>query len=434
MKRQLILIFALTAASQLAAFFKLWFTARIFGVSVELDGYNLALILPTLVSGVASGFLQTGLFPIRARLNAEGSALEVAALERTVLWGVGFLGLGIGFMLLLAAPMLVPALGHTVPAPTLSALRYAFPWLALLVALNMISDCAGYLLAMRGWFTVAAGAPIISGLIGGCLLAAWPQGGLVNLVGGTLFALLVQVCICLAGLRRSGLSLTGYLMGRRLMSSFVKQMFQLGMWILPGLVFSNLIASLATLWMSNFGAGAVSAFGYAQRLHSSAVQLLIMASSPVVLAHLSELVVRNDMPAIGRVLRHAAALSAIVGLTAVAGVYFLGAPVLSWTFGGRFDADAARRVAEHWWWLSLGLGFSILGNVFAKLWQSQRRPALISVMAGGNLIVFGLTYVLFSRAIGEYSVSAALATSAASVVFFGLPFLGLRAPHKHTGI
>lgn len=46
MRKQLAIISLLTAASQLAAFLKLWFTARIFGIGPELDGYNLALVLP----------------------------------------------------------------------------------------------------------------------------------------------------------------------------------------------------------------------------------------------------------------------------------------------------------------------------------------------------------------------------------------------------
>lgn len=419
MKRQLVVISVLTAASQLAAFFKLWFTARIFGVGVELDGYNLALILPTLIAGVMGGLLQTGLFPVRARLNADGNESDLKSFERAVFWGIAALGVAITVVLMCLTPVLVPALGNTAAEPVVAALRYAFPLLAGLVALTMISDCAGYLLAMRGWFPVAAAAPIINGLIGGALLAAWPELGLANIVAGTLLGLLVQLSICVVGLKYSGLTLFGPIMDRVRLSAMTREIFQLGLWILPGVVFANLIGSLATLWVSSFGEGAVSAFGYAQRLHSSAVQLLIMASSSVILAHLSELVVRNDHAAIKRLLGQATIASAAIGLAGVAGVYLLGAPVLAWTFGGRFDAAAASRVAEHWLWMTLALGPVILGNVFAKLWQSRRQPMLLSGLSAVNLLAFAMGYFVLRAPLGEYSISAALFVSALPSLLIG---------------
>ena len=59
MCNQLIAVGVVTGIAQLAAFVKVWVTARLFGVGAQLDGYNLALVAPTLISGVLSGMLQT---------------------------------------------------------------------------------------------------------------------------------------------------------------------------------------------------------------------------------------------------------------------------------------------------------------------------------------------------------------------------------------
>jgi peptidoglycan biosynthesis protein MviN/MurJ (putative lipid II flippase) len=423
MKKQLAVITVLTAASQISAFFKLWFTARIFGIGSELDGYNLALVLPTLISGVMAGFLQTGLFPVRAKLKVAGNLGEVDAFERAVLWGIASVGVVFTILLLLGSHAIVPALARRAPAAVVIALGAAFPYLTILVALNMVGDCVGYLLAMRNRFAIAAAAPIANGIVGGLLLASWPQGGLTNLVLGTVLGLAVQVGICLWGLRSTGLHLSGPFPTAERMFSLTKEMLLLGAWILPGVVFSNLSASLPQIWVASFGEGANSAFGYAYRLHLSAVQLLIMASSPVILAHFADLVASNKIAAVRVILGKAAAASAIIGIVGVILVGLVGAPLLRLIFGGRFDAEAASRVADHWWWLTAGLAFVILGNVFAKLWQSQRRPKQISIMAGVSLATLLAAYSMLREALGEFSVASAISISAVLMVVVSVPLL-----------
>lgn len=433
MKKQLAVITILTAASQVSAFFKLWFTARIFGVGSELDGYNLALVLPTLISGVMAGFLQTGLFPVRAKLKVAGNPGDVDAFERAVLWGIASVGVVFAILLLLGSHAIVSALASRAPPTVIAAMGVAFPYLAIIVALNMVGDCVGYLLAMRNRFAIAAAAPIANGIIGGLLLAAWPQGGLTNLVLGTVLGLTAQVGICLWGLRSTGLHLSGPLPAMERMRSLTKEMLVLGAWILPGVILSNLTVSLPPIWVASFGEGANSAFGYAYRLHSSVVQLLIMASSPVILAHFADLVASNEIAAVRAILRKAAAVSAILGLLGVVLVGLVGAPVLGLIFGGRFDAEAASRVADHWWWMTTGLAFVILGNVFAKLWQSQRRPRQISIMAGAGLIVLVATFLLLKGQLLEYSVAAAMSASAVTIVVLGIPYLSVWDANIYAG-
>jgi peptidoglycan biosynthesis protein MviN/MurJ (putative lipid II flippase) len=427
MKKQLAVITVLTAASQVSAFFKLWFTARIFGVGSELDGYNLALGLPTLLSGVVAGFLQTGLFPVRAKLKVAGNPGDVDAFERAVLWGITSAGVVFTVLLSLGSPAIIPALAGRAPATVIAAMGAAFPYLTMLVALNMVGDCAGYLLAMRNRFSIAAAAPIANGIIGGLLLAAWPEGGLTNLILGTVLGLAVQVGICLWGLRSTGLRLSGPFPALERMRSLTLEMLSLGAWILPGVVLSNLTASLPPIWVASFGEGANSAFGYAYRLHSSVVQLLIMASSPVILTHFADLVANNEIAAVRVFLGKAAAASAIIGVVATVLVGLIGAPMLGLIFSGRFDAEAASRVAHHWWWMTTGLAFLILGNVFAKLWQSQQRPRQLSIMAGAGLIALVATFSLLRGLLLEYSVAAAMSASAVAIVVLGIPYLRVGA-------
>ncbi|MBL8482423.1 MAG: hypothetical protein JNJ60_09515 [Rhodocyclaceae bacterium] len=423
MARQLLLVTLLTGLSQLAAFFKLWFTARIFGVGSELDGYNLALVVPTLVAGISAGFIQTGFFPLRARLHARGDIAPTEALERGLLWCCAALGGVFAVATALATPWLADLLTpHNLPAAG-RAFTLVMPYAAALIALNMVCDYLGYLLVTRGLFAVAAGAPVVNGITGALLLAAWPQGGLYCLIFGTLAGTSAQLAICLFALRHRRFALLGALPERSAFLPQLRDMLALGAWVLPGVCFSNIVASLPPVWVGRFGDGAVSAFGYAYRLHSSVVQLLLMASSTLILAHFSDLVAAGNRPAIRRMLRTAAAVSCGAGLAAMAAVWCLGEPLLGMVFGGRFDATAASRVTSLWSGLTVGLGFALLGNVFAKLWQAQSRPKLITAMAAASLAGLCIAYYSLRPILGELSVAIGLSASAAAVVLLGIRYL-----------
>lgn len=404
--------------AQLAAFVKLWFTARIFGVGPELDGYNLATVLPSLLAGVMGGLLQTGFFPVRATFNAAHDAPQVMALERTVLMFVGLAGLFVTLLMMLGFPSLVDVLGASSPQSVRNALSFSFPFLVFLVALNFIGDCTGYVLAMRGRFVYAAAAPVFNAIVGALMLYLWPEGGLLSLILSTLIGVVVQVGICLYGLKSTGFELAGKIMAWSQFSQYCRKMLVLGGWTLPGIVFSNMLLALPPIWVARFGEGAVSAFGYAFRLHLSALQLLIVASSIVILAHFSDLVAKNDLVAIKRILLKAAVAATVLGLFTFAAVYVLGEPLLLFVFGGKFNAEAAMRVTAHWELLTIGLPFAIMGSVFTKLWQAQQRPILISVSAGVGLLALGLAYIFLGNVLKEFSLPLAMSISTVFVMSF----------------
>lgn len=430
MRKQLAIISILTMVSQLAAFVKLWFTARVLGVGPEMDGYNLSIVLPTMLAGVAAGVLQTGLFPVRARLNVACSAEDVFAFERSVLLVMTGGGCVISLLLVAASPLLVDGLAASAPATVRGSLAFAFPFIATLVVLNFIGDSCGYLLAMRDRFAIAAAAPVVNGMVGAVFLAVWPDGGLSSLVAGTVLGLIFQVSICVWGLKAAGFKFWGQVPSRQRVMKYWREMISLGGWILPGVILSNFVVSLPPLWASKYGEGAVSAFGYAYRLHSSALQLLVIACSTVILARFSDLIARNELRSVRSILVRSSMFSVAIGLVGMLLVWQLGAVCLEWLFGGRFDTVAAARVADHWLLLTLGLPFAMVGNVFAKLWQAQERPQLISVMASLSLLTLIMVYFFTSDFLGEFSLPIAISMAGFSVCAGGVFFIDVLRRHK----
>jgi peptidoglycan biosynthesis protein MviN/MurJ (putative lipid II flippase) len=421
MRNQLIAVTVLTAIGQLAAFFKVWVTARLFGVGAELDGYNLALVVPTLVSGVLSGMVQTGLFPVRAHLATHKHPHEVAAFERLMLLILLLIGLALSSMLWTARGMLEPWIAPEATPAALESFRHVWGWAVALVVFNAIGDGMAYLLALRNRYPYAAASTIANALVGAAILLAWPGGGVLALAISTVAGLGVQVALSGTALRGAGLGYIGPLPALHDAWPLLKKMGSLGGWILPGVFFSNLTLTLPAVFLALHGEGAVAAFGYAQRLHLSIQQLLVMAVSPIILAKMSELVAQGNEQRISQLLKQAGRFSLIVGFFGVLAVWLTGAPLLSWLFGGRFDEAAGLRVSQHWLWLTIGLAPAVWGNVYAKLSQARGRAAQLSFLAGIGLTVFWAVAVTAGPKFGELAIPAGL-SGASGVILLAFWF------------
>lgn len=424
MRSQLIVVAILTAVAQLAGFAKLWVVAKLFGVGPELDGYNLALVAPTMVSGVVSAAVQTGLFPVRARLAHDAGRDAAERFERAVLLGVTLLGLALATVIWLFRQPLMALVAPGAGVSVREALAVVWPYGALLIAFNAPGDALGYLLAMRNRYYVAAAAPIGNALIGVGVLVCWPAGGPTSLAISTAAGLAVQVMICLVALRAFGFRLFGTVRQRPERSAGWAEYMRVSGWILPGVVFVNLSLALPPALLSRFGDGAVSAYGYAFKLHSFLVQSLVMAGSPILLSRFADLVAQRDEPAIRHLLTRAAWWSVVLGMAVVMAVWTLGGSALEFLFSGRFDAAAAQRVASHWLWLSLGLWASIFNVVLTKLWQGRGQSVSLSILYGSGLLVLVAGTLSLQQALGEMALPAAVTMS--GVVFAGIGWFGER--------
>lgn len=424
MRRVVILVTGLTALAQLAGFFKLWLTARYFGVGNEVDGYNLALVVPTLLSGMVSGVVQTGLFPVRAKIDVTSPKSKVEEFDRHVLWACVGVGLFLSMLVYMGDDILASLLVRTSSPETRETFIVVLATCAILVGFAIVNDCVGYLLAVRDKFLYAAAAPVANGILGGLVIVCWHGDGIFALVVSTVLGALAQLLICIFGLVRNNFRFSGVFRIRNIVKA-ARSIMAAGGWIVPGVVLSNITASLPAVWAAKFGEGAVSAFSYAYRMHTSAVQLLIMASSTIILARLSVLYAAHDHASISSLLKRAGRLSAVVGLAAILGTWLFGMLALEVVFGGKFDTAAASRVSNIWVCLSVGLGFALFGNVVSKLWQAQGRAKLMSIMAAISLVILFVIQHLLMGVFGELSIPMAL--SLMSVVNFaiGVRLLGL---------
>ena len=226
---------------------------------------------------------------------------------------------------------------------------------------------------------------------------------------GTLLGISAQVAIALWGALGTGFAPFGSMQAWRDIRVEMIEILRLGLRILPGTLFSNLANALPSVLLVPYGEGAVSAFGYANRFHQSAVQLVVMAVSPILLSRFSDLVARGDLSTLEHLRRKALWLSVAVGSLAMLLVVVLGEHVLLWFFAhGRFDAEAAERVARNWAWLTAGLAAALYGNVLVRLLQADKRASALSLFAFAGLGSFIVSAWALRPVLGEWAVPAAV--------------------------
>jgi len=410
-RRQIILTVTFTIIAQTAGFVKLWLIAYFFGVDARLDGYYLALSLPTLISSIFSGIIQTGIFPVRAQLAVKSSDEMVHKFERMFLVLTAMLGISWSILFFLFREPLETLIVGDSSLLVRDAFRFMWPYAIFLIAFNITGDLLGYLLAMRNRYAYVPLGGLINAIVSGIVLLLWSEKGLWALAFGTVLGAISQVVVNVILLLRSDFVVFGPLPNKLLAAQKIRELVYIGGWIIPGLFLSNALVSIPVIFLREFGDGAVSSFSYAYRFHLQFLQLTVMAISPLLLANFSEMVARNNYKEIEKWISKSMRLSVLLGGGSLILIGSVGPFLLDILFGGRFDMNAAYRVGLHWWLLTIGLGFAVMGNVYAKLWQARKKVKQMSALAGFSLMVFIISYAITRSWMGEFSVSLSLSIS-----------------------
>lgn len=365
-----------------------------------------------MLAGIISGALQTSFFPVYAQVNRQHGPAAAKRVIQVLFWCLFGIGGVISLTLFLSSASIGSVLATEASPEARDATVYVLRFSAFAVVLNAIGDFLGFVLAVQNRYIVAAAAPIVNALLGFFLLLFRPEWGLTNLSIGTVIGIFAQVAIVFRAVDmpiflRAPTSLPDGVLRTQLF-----EILRLGAWMLPGVIFANLSNALPQILITPFGDGAVSSFGYAFRFHQSAIQLLVMASSPVILARFSELAANGDWTGL-RILQRKALAYAIAGGAAMFFlVWSLGEKLLDVVLGyGQFDSGAAERVSEHWFWLSLGIGAVLYGIVLTKRIQATKGAAALSVIAVIGTSTLVLVALILRRWLDEVSVTIALSAS-----------------------
>ncbi len=421
----------LTATAKLVALLKDSLVASRFGSGAELDGFLLALVVPSFMISVAAGTLPAALTPTFIAVREREGAVAARALARAIFastyrWLV---------VAAIVAGVVSLAYGALPGSQLASATRESLPRLALWLAPYTLLQgvCAAWsgLLAAERAYAASAMAPIaqpvgmaLALLIGGQSLGTGVL--VIGLMGGTI----VQGVIFAAALRSRGLPIVAWRTLTALSPASQAAIARVRGQYLPA-VAGALLMSATTLvdqtmatWLSP---GSVSALGFGTKLSAVLMSVSAIALSTTLLPHLSELVAREDWQSIRLLERRVACV--ILGVTIPVTVLLIVAshPIVRLLFQrGAFTATETATVANVQSAYLLQVPVHLLGILYVRLISALQQNRLLTIGAAVNLTVNIALNFLFMRWLGV----AGIALSTAGVYAVSCVFLAVAAHRR----
>lgn len=442
--------------SQLVAFIRTAIMAFLFGASSVVDAYNLALVVPVLLSGVVGGWLQAGFVGryMTLRQHNEADAVHFSiAIGRMVLVIVAVLALAIFTFREPLASMLVPPASLGTRQLTEAALSVV----AWSLVPTVLADFLGLILNCHGRFLAAATAPVVNAMVAAVALWLWPHHDLEALVQTLLLGWLAQMIVLAVAYKNAGLKFVARCPD---MSDEIRTTLRLALPILPAVLFSNGTTVVIQLACSRLGEGAVAVYGYASRLHGALSQIMIVGIGTVLLPHLAGMLARQQRSQIGLLFQRLGRATMLGYAFILAGVFLLGdATILTILGRGKFDAALASAVADVWTILTVSLLPFAFATFLAKLFQAMQQPVLLSwssliaivvtalvCYVGGNidslavlvaaplfaqLTVLGFFLACFRREFGPIASFADVFTAFARCALLVLPSMAVDVALNH---
>lgn len=427
-----LVILGLTMVDKVLALGKEMLIAARYGVSAELDVFNLAYAMPGLLGLLLDGAVIAAFVPLYVDWRRKQSPAQLRDRSLTVCLAClgGSLALaGLGFAL---AGIVFPLIGYGF-SPAQTAL--GVPMLRQLLLLVALEGTSAALAAvLRAWkafaAVTAAQLPINVALI---LFLAWGRPGDIQLlVLGTLVGTAGKTLWLVVAVARDLSLVRPFRFEKRALTDFLGLAMPLAGSVL--IANSNILVdqSMAT----QLSAGGLSTLRYAYRINDLPLQLIVLALSKAILPFVSEQVSAGDTAGIRRVFGQSLASLGLIAFPVTALVMlFADDVVVVLLRRGAFDAEAARHTALALRCYTGGLFFFSYACINGAFFCALRRAHVLLVMGlvsvGLNL---GLNW-LFLRLLGgaeaialSSSVTAALLTTAFMLQLRGP--LGLTRPAR----
>ena len=393
---------------KVAATFKEFVVAGVYGRSDAMDAFLAAFLIPNLLINLIAESMNQALVPTLIRVKIrEGCERAQQLLSSSMLWMCGLLTAASLGMAVLARAFF-PLIGSGFSSQKLDlSVRFFYALLPVVLLSGIASNCTAVLNTLDR-FAVPALAPLVMpvSIVAGALLlhGKWGIWALVyaTLFGGLLHAGLVGWMMDTRGYRfrlcwhgnNEATREVAHQYGPVLLSSVVAS---------GGLLVDQAMAAMLP-------AGSVSALVFANRFVSVVVTLLAGAVSSALVPYFSGMIAQRDWHGCRRTLRTWSRLMALVSVP-IAGLLILGAqPLVRVTlqhgaFGPRDTAVVTSVLAMY----AIQIPFFVVSRVFYRFVVAMRRTDLVLYCGILNLGLDVVLNLVLMRWLGVAGI--ALATS-----------------------
>ncbi|MGH7089713.1 MAG: lipid II flippase MurJ, partial [Stellaceae bacterium] len=262
----------LAVAVQAAGFVRMMIIAAEFGASLDVDAYNLGIVVPTFISTVIGGWLQVGFVGRYAGLVATDDHDTAAAYRSRMLLLVTLLAATVTALCILLPDRIMMLFLPSSKEVTASAAAAALSVTGWILGPTIIGDFLGLVLNSHGRFFAAASAPLANAAISVAALLLWPAVGLPALVWSLVLGSISQFAVVAAALASVRLSFPVRSLEAR---GEVLTTIAIGLPLLPAMMLANSASAILQFRSAELGEGAVAILGYATRLHNALTQVVV---------------------------------------------------------------------------------------------------------------------------------------------------------------
>ena len=368
------LIIVITLIDKLLALVKEIIVADRFGISPDLDVFNIALALPGLFTLLLAGAITSALVPLYAEWSTRFSPDQANQHTRSILYVTtfffGLTAMAIWFL----SPVIFPLMGYGF-ADTQKALGVVIErMLGFMILLE--GTCIVFmsvLQAQKRFFYLQTAPFFINIITIGLLLFFHRTLGIYTLVWGLLAGTLCKMVYMGAALKRNGFK---FFAPQRIDYTKVKMFALLVLPLLGSELIANVNLFIDQIMATKLVPGSVSTLRYAYRINDMPVQIVILSITIAIFPYISDHAARKEYDVLRDIFSKGVILLGLLTLPIICGVLLFSQDVVIILLKrGAFDLTAAIKTSETLLFYTAGLFFLsytyINGAFFAAIQDTK---------------------------------------------------------------
>ncbi|MHC1742411.1 MAG: murein biosynthesis integral membrane protein MurJ [Syntrophobacteraceae bacterium] len=397
------IIVGLTLVDKVLAVGKEMLMAQRFGVSEELDAFNIALAFPGVVTLFLSGAIVSALVPLYLEWTTSHSPEEASTRAVRLFYALTLFFSIAALAACVASPALIGIMGYGFD-PEVRSLAVS---LQRLLTLLIVLDGAGTILrgllqAQKSFFGLSA-APIFVNCLIILMLVLGKELGIGALVWGTLAGTLCKTAYMLVLLVRQGVRFVPMGLPTR---ETLKPFLFLAIPLLGSELMSNSNLLVDQAMATQLAAGSVSTLRYAYRINDLPVQVVIIAISRSIFPFVAEQSLADDRSPLRQLFKHSVIVLAFLTFPLICFTVLFSEEIVGFLLQrGAFVREATRETAGTLACFSCGLFFYAYTFVNGTFFSAMRDTRTLFLMGCLSVLLNVALNLLFIRWIGVKGIA-----------------------------
>lgn len=376
------IIIIATLVSQIIAFLKEIIVAAKFGVGMEMDAFFIALIIPSLLSGLLLSSLEATFIPVFVNYKTKKKEKDAFTIASTMINILLIVLCIVVLFFIFLAPYIIPLLAPGFNAEALHlAIRLTRVLLPMMIFMALFGLSKSIINSYKD-FTLPALAPLVFTVTIIAALFILTKLGIMSLAIGSVAGAFFQFAILIPRLKSKGLK---YRFKLNLHHPGVKRVWCLALPLFIGASISSVNIVVDRIMASTLVEGSVAALGYADKLIQVPFVIFIFSITTVILPFFAYQISKEKIKELKKTLSFVVRNAGFILIPITIGVMVLSVPLVRLLFQrGMFDQRATMMTSQALFYYAIGLFIIALAFILVRVYhalQDVKTLLKISIMS-----------------------------------------------------